>query len=227
MTSEYHKRFAGIQRLYGTEAAKRIKGVHICVIGVGGVGSWAAEALARSGVNEITLIDNDCIELSNTNRQIHTTLDTLGRQKTVAMAERLQSINPTIKCHEIDDFITVKTYEQYLSGGYDYIIDAIDSIKFKTLMVNHCKRNKIPLIMTGGAGGLSDPSKIKIDDLSRTYNDPLASKVRSTLRKQFGFPKDTKKKFGIECVFSSQQQVYPKEDGTVSHQKPGIHGVSL
>lgn len=226
-TSEYKKRFSGISRLYGDEPAKKIKGFHVCVIGIGGVGSWAAEALARSGVNEITLIDNDCIELSNTNRQIHTLQESIGEQKTNAMAKRLTSINPDLKCHVIDDFITVKTYEEYLSRGYDYVIDAIDSIKFKTLMIQFCKRNKIPLIVTGGAGGLSDPTKIKIEDLSRTYNDPLASKVRSQLRKQFGFPKDTKKKFGVECVFSSQQQVYPKEDGTVSHQKPGIHGVSL
>jgi len=224
---DYDKRFAGIARLYGETAAKQIKSFHICVIGIGGVGSWAAEALVRSGITEITLIDNDCIEYSNTNRQIHTLSETIGAQKTDAMAERLRSINPQVKCNIIDDFITVKTYEEYLSLGYDYVIDAIDSIKFKTLMIQYCKRNKIPLICTGGAGGLSDPAKIKIDDLSRTYNDALASKVRSQLRKQYGFPKNTKKKFGVECVFSSQQQVYPKEDGTVSHEKPGIHGVSL
>lgn len=228
MTNDNYKtRFAGIARLYGQEAADIIRNSHVCVIGIGGVGSWAAEALARSGIGEITLIDDDSIEFSNTNRQIHTLTESIGVQKTAAMAQRMKGINPDIICHAINDFITVKTYEDYLSRGYDYIIDAIDSIKFKTLMVQFCKRNKIPLIVTGGAGGLSDPGKIALEDLSRTYNDALLSKVRSQLRKQYGFPKDTKKKFGIECVFSSQQQVYPKEDGTVSHQKPGIHGVSL
>ncbi len=226
-TSNHEQRFAGISRLYGTASAERIKNYHICIIGIGGVGSWAAEALCRSGINHITLIDNDCIELSNTNRQIHTIAETLGQQKVAAMLERLQSINPDINCHAIDNFITVKTYEQYLSAGYDYVIDAIDSIKFKTLMIAYCKRNKIPIITTGGAGGLSDPTKIIIDDLSKTYNDALASKVRSQLRKQHDFPKAGKKRFGVDCVFSSQQQVYPKDDGTVSQEKPGIHGVSL
>lgn len=225
--SEYQKRFAGIARLYGTDAAKAIKSYHVCVIGIGGVGSWAAEALGRSGVGHITLIDNDCIEASNSNRQIHTLKDTFGQQKVSAMQQRLMAINPDLNCQIIDDFITVKTYEEYLNGNYDYVIDAIDSIKFKTLMIQYCKRHKIPIIATGGAGGLNDPTKIKIDDLSKSYNDPLLAKVRSQLRKEHGFPREGKKRFGVECVFSSQQQVYPKEDGTVSHQKPGIHGVSL
>lgn len=227
MSSDYQARFGGIARLYGEEPAKLIKNFHICVIGIGGVGSWAAEALARSGIEEITLIDNDCIELSNSNRQVHTLTEYQGQQKVAVMQQRLLGINPNLTCHCIDDFITVKTYESYLSRGYDFIIDAIDSIKFKTLMIQYCKRNKIPIIVTGGAGGLTDPAKVKIDDLSKTFNDPLAAKVRSQLRKDHGFPKEGKKRFGIDCVFSSQQQVYPKEDGTVSHQKPGIHGVSL
>ncbi len=226
-SDDYQQRFAGIARLYGEQAAEHIKSFHICVIGIGGVGSWAAEALGRSGVGHITLIDNDCVEASNTNRQVHTLSRTLGQQKVRVMQERLQDINPQIRCEVIDDFITVKTYENYLSRGYDFVIDAIDSIKFKTLMIQFCKRRKIPIITTGGAGGLSDPAKIKIDDLSKTYNDPLAAKVRSQLRKEHGFPQHGKKRFGVECVFSSQQQVYPRPDGTVSHQKPGIHGVSL
>lgn len=225
--STYSSRFAGIQRLYGTENARHIENSHVCVIGIGGVGSWVAEALTRSGVGKITLIDNDDIAESNMNRQIHTLSNTLGQQKVSAMSERLFQINPELKCHIIDDFITVKTYEQYLSMGYDYVVDAIDSIKFKSLMINHCKRNKIPIIMIGGAGGLTDPSQISVADLTKTYNDALAAKVRSQLRQSFGFAKNGKRRFGVECVFSSQQQMYPKPDGTVSHEKPGIHGVSL
>ncbi len=161
------------------------------------------------------------------NRQIHTLTGTLGEQKVVAMADRLKQINPELECHLIDDFITVKTYEDFLSRGYDYVVDAIDSIKFKTLMIQFCKRNKIPIIMIGGAGGLTDPGLVSVTDLSRTHNDALSAKVRSRLRQDFGFTKNTKRRFGVECVFSPQQQKYPKPDGTVSHEKPGIHGVSL
>ena len=225
--NEYSQRFAGIQRLYGVAHAERIAKAHICVIGIGGVGSWVAEALARSGVGQITLIDNDDIALSNMNRQIHTLSSTVGQQKVSAMAERLWQINPELKINQIDDYITVKTYEAYLSRGYDYVVDAIDSIKFKSLMINYCRRNKIRIITIGGAGGLTDPTKVEIADLSKTYNDPLAAKVRSNLRQKFGFSKNGKGKFGVDCVFSTQQQVYPQNDGTVSQQKPGIHGVSL
>ncbi|MCW9025064.1 MAG: ThiF family adenylyltransferase, partial [Gammaproteobacteria bacterium] len=120
-----------------------------------------------------------------------------------------------------------QNYEDILSQDYDYVIDAIDSIKFKALMIYYCKRNKIPIVTTGGAGGLTDPAMIKVADLSKTYNDPLAAKVRSQLRSQYNFSRNSKRSFGIECVFSSQQPVYPKEDGTVSHEKPGVHGISL
>ena len=225
--TDYSQRFAGIARLYGAERAKVIADAHICVIGIGGVGSWVAESLVRSGIGEITLIDNDDISLSNVNRQIHTLTSTLGRQKVSVMAERLLQINPQLKINQIDDYITVKTYEEYLSRGYDYVVDAIDSIKFKVLMINYCKRNKIQMLTTGGAGGLTDPTKIEVVDLSRTYNDPLLAKVRSKLRQDFGFNRNPKRKFRIDCVYSTQQQVYPKDDGTVSQQKPGIHGVSL
>jgi tRNA A37 threonylcarbamoyladenosine dehydratase len=117
----------------------------------------------------------------------------------------------------------------YLSTAreFHYVIDAIDSIKFKAEMIYHCKRNKIPIITTGGAGGLTDPAMVQVKDLTRTFNDPLAAKVRSRLRSEFGFTRTPKRYFGVECVFSSQQPVYPKPDGTVSHQKPGIHGISL
>ncbi|HFE36974.1 MAG TPA: tRNA cyclic N6-threonylcarbamoyladenosine(37) synthase TcdA [Gammaproteobacteria bacterium] len=225
--SEYDTRFSGIQRLYGVQNAKLIKGFHIAIVGIGGVGSWVAEALVRTGVGEVTLIDNDEIAASNANRQVHTLTNTLGQQKVSAMAERLLQINPALCCHAIDDFITVKNHESLLSRGYDYVVDAIDSIKFKSLMIQYCKRNKIPIIMVGGAGGLTDPSKIAVVDLSKTHNDPLAAKVRSQLRRHFGFSKNPKRRLGVECVFSSQQQVYPAADGSVSHNKPGIHGVSL
>ena len=225
--SEYEERFAGLQRLYGNDAYALLKQLHIGVVGVGGVGSWVVEALARSGIGQITLIDYDEIARSNVNRQIHALTDTFGEKKIAVMSKRTYEINPECEVHAIDDFINMENMQLLLERGYDYVIDAIDSIKFKAAMINHCRRNKIPIIATGGAGGLNDPSMIKVDDLSRTYNDPLAAKVRRQLREEYGFTRNSKRSFGVECVFSSQQQVYPKEDGTVSHEKPGVHGVSL
>ena len=225
--SKTDPRFEGIRRLYGDKAAELIRSLHICVVGVGGVGSWVVEALARSGIGELTLVDYDTISLSNTNRQIHTLTSTVEQKKIQVMAQRCLEINPDIKINLIDDFITLDNMVEILDQGYHYVVDAIDSIKFKAGIINHCKRNKIPLITTGGAGGLTDPTMIEIVDLSKTYNDALAAKVRSRLRDEYGFTRNSKKSFGVECVFSRQQPVYPKEDGTVSHQKPGIHGVSL
>ena len=219
--------FAGFERLYGDAAYSLIKNMHVCVIGIGGVGSWVVEALARSAVGKITLIDFDTIALSNMNRQIHTLSNTIDKKKCVAMQQRVKDINPRCGVTIIDDFLTLDNMPDLLSRDYDYVVDAIDSIKFKAGLIYYCKRNKIPVIMTGGAGGLTDPSVIKVVDLSKTYNDALAAKVRSTLRDQYNFTKNSKRSFRVDCVFSSQQQLYPKEDGTVSHKKPGMHGVSL
>jgi len=228
MHSGSDERFAAIRRLCGERAAAYIVQLHLCIVGIGGVGSWTAEALARSGVGRLTLIDNDTIDLSNTNRQIHALEDTVGQSKVRVMAERIRAINPECSVHAIDDFLTLQTLGEYVQPalGYDYVIDAIDSIKFKCALIQHCRRQKIPIIMTGGAGGLTDPSKIQISDLSKTYNDPLAAKVRAQLRSDYGYP-GAGRRMGVECVFSSQQPLYPQADGRVSHAKPGIHGVSL
>lgn len=229
MTADYKERFSGIERLYGKGSLEVISQMRVCVIGIGGVGSWAAEALARSGVGYINLIDYDTISMSNSNRQLHTTEDTLEQKKTQVMLERMRAINPDGVFDYIDDFLTEQNIMEYLSPDqpYDYVIDAIDSIKFKANIIYHCRRNKIPVITTGGAGGLDDPSQISIVDLSRTYNDPLAARVRKRLRDDFGFTRNPKRYFRVDCVFSSQQQVYPRDDGHVSYAKPGIHGVSL
>jgi tRNA A37 threonylcarbamoyladenosine dehydratase len=226
---DYEKRFAGIQRLYGRDGALTIRHLHVCVVGLGGVGSWAVESLARSGVGELTLIDYDTVAKSNINRQLPAMDDSIDQKKSAVLAQRITSINPHCRYHIIDDFLTVENMAEYLSPeiGYDYVIDAIDSIKFKAAMIYHCRRNKIPIVTTGGAGGLSDPTAIHVKDLSRTYNDPLAAKVRAQLRNEYGFTRNAKRSFRVECVFSSQQPVYPKADGTVSHEKPGIHGISL
>ncbi len=227
--TDFNARFGAIQRLYGDRAYGLLPHLHLCVVGLGGVGSWAAEALARSGVGVITLIDFDEVALSNVNRQLQARSDTVGRKKIQVMAERIAQINPHCECRLIDDFVTMENLADHLSPAhqYDYVIDAIDSIKFKAAMIHFCRRNRIPIITTGGAGGLTDPTMVQIIDLSRTHNDALAAKVRGRLRDEYGFPSHGKKNFGVECVFSSQQPVYPKEDGTVSHEKPGVHGVHL
>ena len=228
-TQDFTQRFGGIQRLYGETATTIIQGMHVCVIGLGGVGSWAVEALARSGIGKLTLIDYDTVSKGNINRQLPAMDSTVNEKKSAVLQQRIHGINPHCECTIIDDFLTTENIRDYLSPerGYDYVIDAIDSIKFKSAMIYHCRRNKIPIITTGGAGGLTDPLAIQVKDLSRTYNDPLAAKVRAQLRNEYNFPRNAKRSFRIECVFSSQQPVYPKADGSVSHAKPGIHGISL
>lgn len=229
ITCNYDQRFGGIQRLYGRAGAAVIRRLHVCVIGLGGVGSWTVEALARTGVGRLTLIDYDEVHEGNINRQLAALGDTVGRKKFAVLAERVAAINPDCVCTTIDDFVTLHNLGDYLSTarGYDYVVDAIDRIRLKAAIIYHCKRNKIPIITTGGAGGLTDPTQIKVADLTRTYNDPLAAKVRGRLRKEYGYTTNPKRYFGVECVFSGQHPLYPKEDGTVSTQKPGIHGISL
>ncbi|MDG4951887.1 tRNA cyclic N6-threonylcarbamoyladenosine(37) synthase TcdA [Actinobacillus equuli] len=206
----YEQRFGGIGRLYTPEGLAKLRQAHICVIGIGGVGSWAVEALARSGIGKITMIDMDDICVTNINRQIHAMTGTVAQLKTEAMKERIERINPECVVEIIDDFITPENIPEYLNRGYDYVIDAIDSVKTKAALIAYCKRNKIRMITTGGAGGQTDPTQIQITDLSKTIQDPLASKVRSLLRKEYNFSQKPKRKFGIDCVFSTQPLIFPK-----------------
>lgn len=224
---DYSERFGGIQRLYGTAGADVIKNSHFCVVGIGGVGSWVVEALVRTGVGAITFIDHDDIAVTNTNRQLHTLQSTLEQSKSEVMAERVKEINPSCRVNAIDDLITETNVAKYISDEFDYVIDAIDSIRHKAALIVHCKRNKIPVITTGGAGGITDPTRIQITDLSRTHNDPLAAKVRAKLRTDYGYSRNPKSRFGVDCVFSSEQHRYPKDDGTVCQRKPGVKGATL
>jgi tRNA A37 threonylcarbamoyladenosine dehydratase len=230
-SQDYAERFGGIQRLYGTDKAQLIPELKICVIGIGGVGSWAVEALARSGVGYITLIDHDDIALSNINRQIHTLDSTLEQSKVLTMQARVLAINPECHCHAIDDLVTENNIGKYISKEkhekFDYVIDAIDSAKHKSALIYYCKRNKIPIITTGGAGGLLNPTAVEICDLSKTYNDPLAATVRLQLRQQYNFTRNPQSRFGVECVYSTEQQLYPQPDGSVGQEKPRTKGVSL
>ena len=206
----YEQRFGGIGRLYTPEGLSKLRQAHVCVIGIGGVGSWAVEALARTGIGTITMIDMDDICVTNINRQIHAMTGTVAQLKTESMKERVERINPECVIEIIDDFISPENIPEYLNRGYDYVIDAIDSVKTKAALIAYCKRNKIKLITTGGAGGQTDPRQIQIADLSRTIQDPLASKVRSLLRKEYNFSQNPKRKFGVDCVFSTQPLIFPK-----------------
>lgn len=222
--SDYQMRFGGIERLYGSKGAQAIASAHFCVVGIGGVGSWAAEALARTGVGKITLVDLDDICTTNTNRQIHAMSSTVGLSKVDVMAERLKLINPEIEVVLIEDFVTSENLRDLMANNYSYVIDAIDSVNIKTQMIAHCKRNKIPFITVGGAGGQTDPSQIKVTDLSQTYQDPLLSKVRNQLRRDFNFSRNTKRKFGVDAVFSTEQLKYPDGSGEVCHAKQSQDG---
>ena len=221
--------FSGIDRLYGKGASEALSGKHVCVIGLGGVGSWCVESLARTGIGKITLIDFDTISKGNINRQMHALHSTLEQKKSDVLKERVLDINPACECNIIDDFINRDNLWDLLGPDvhYDYVIDAIDSITYKAEIIYFCKRNKRPVISTGGAGGVTDPTTIMVKDLSRTYNDALAAKVRSRLRNEHGFSKNPARYFGIECVFSTQQKIFPDQCGNVSTRKPGIHGVHL
>ncbi|MGI9273963.1 MAG: tRNA cyclic N6-threonylcarbamoyladenosine(37) synthase TcdA [Endozoicomonas sp.] len=217
-------RFGGTRRLYGLDAVEKLSKAHVCVIGIGGVGSWAAEALARTAVGKITLIDLDDVCVTNINRQLHATTDTIGRSKCDVMAERIRAISPDCDCRVIEDFIAEDNLQELITKEFDYVLDAVDSFRVKAALVAHCKRNKIRIITTGGAGGQVDPTQIQITDLTKTWHDPLARKVRSHLRDFHGFSRNTKRKFGVDCVFSSEQAVYPQPDGTVCQQKPSDLG---
>lgn len=217
-------RFGGIKRLYGNTQTEILFESHVCVIGIGGVGSWVAEGLARTGVGEITLIDMDDICATNINRQIHALGHTVGELKIEAMEARIKAINPQCKVNLVDDFIAPDNMGRYIRTSFDYVVDAIDSVKAKSALIAYCKRNKIPIISTGGAGGQTDPTQITIADIAKTIQDPLMSKVRSTLRRDYNFSKNPKRKFGVDCVYSTEQLVYPTSDGQVCQQKPDSDG---
>ena len=213
-TLDLDRRFGGIRRLYGDAALTRLQTAHVCVIGIGGVGSWAAEALARSAIGRLTLIDLDHVAISNVNRQAHALDGQFGVAKVSAMAERIRLINPQCQVNTIEDFVEPDHIARYIdpSHGYDYVVDAIDNVRSKIALIAHCRAQALPLVVSGSAGGRIDPSRIMVDDLARTHDDPIAAKLRAGLRKQYDYPRDPKKRFGVECVYSTEPIRYPTAD---------------
>jgi tRNA threonylcarbamoyladenosine dehydratase len=222
MEADIERRFGGVGRLYGTTAQAAFQTAHVVVVGIGGVGSWVAEALARNGIGHLTLIDLDNIAESNTNRQIHALDDHFGKAKVTAMAERIRAINPTCAVTEVEEFVTPENAADMLDRGADLVIDAIDQVRAKVAMIDWARRTGTPIVVAGGAGGKIDPTRIRIDDLSRTVQDPLLARVRSQLRKAHDFPRDPKRKFGVACVYSTEPIRQPSA-GTAC-DTGGAHG---
>lgn len=215
----YQRRFGGIRRLYGAAAFERFQNAHVCVIGIGGVGSWAVEALARSAIGKITMIDLDNIAESNVNRQIHALDGNFGKAKILAMRERIHAINPRCQVTLIEDYIEPGNLSSLIPKAFDYVIDCIDNYRTKAALVHYCKRNKIKLITVGGAGGQIDPTCIKLADLSRTEQDALLAKVRKLLRQEYRFSHNPARRFDIPAVYSNEQLRFPTEDGDICYEK--------
>jgi tRNA A37 threonylcarbamoyladenosine dehydratase len=211
MEMDIERRFSGVRRLYGEAGLAKLQAAHICVIGIGGVGSWAAEALARNAVGRITLIDLDNIAESNVNRQLHAVEGEFGKAKVTAMAERIRAINPACQVNEIEDFVTVENTAAMLDGGFDGVIDAIDNARAKASIAAWCRQNRLPLVMTGGAGGRLDPTRINSADLAKVTGDRLLAKVRTTLRRDYDFPRGEKARFDIPCIYSDEPVIRPEQ----------------
>ena len=224
---DFARRFGGIGRLYGEPALERFRAAHVCVIGVGGVGSWVVEALARSAIGHLTLIDLDNVAESNINRQIQALSSTIGMPKIEALRQRIAEINPFCQVTLVEDFIDLENIETLVANqGFDYVVDAIDSVKPKAALIAWCSANRMPLVVVGGAGGEIDPTKVEIRDLARTEQEPLLKKVRKLLRAQYGFSRGEKQKYHIDAVFSMEPLRYPETGDACEIDDNGITGLN-
>jgi tRNA threonylcarbamoyladenosine dehydratase len=210
----YERRFGGIGRLYGTDGLDRLRHAHVCIVGLGGVGSWAVEALARSGIGALTLIDLDDVCISNVNRQLHALDGDLGKPKVEVMAQRVRAINPDCVLHPLQAFFLKSNAQEILQAGFDYVLDAFDSPSRKCVLIAQCRERSIPVITSGAAAGRRDPTALEVIDLAFSSHDRLLQEVRSMLRTRHGFPRG-KHPFGVECVLSRERVVYPRKDGQV------------
>lgn len=214
--NDYEVRFGGIARLYGREALARFRKAHVCVVGVGGVGSWSAEALARGGVAAITLIDLDEVCVSNVNRQLHALDGQIGRAKVEVLAERIRLINPGCRVEAVQEFFVTSSAARLLAPerGYSVVVDAIDSVGHKARLLAACVARGLPVVTTGGAGGKRDGTRLRVGDLGESGGDDLLRQVRKTLRREHGFPGGEGHRYGIRTVWSTEVPVYPWADGS-------------
>lgn len=224
MQTEYEldisRRFGGIARTYGARGLDSFQAAHVCVVGVGGVGSWAVEALARSAIGRLTLIDLDNVSESNINRQLPALSSTIGAPKIEVLKARILDINPSCQVDLIEDFIELATIPQFIHTEMDYVIDCIDNFRVKAGLIAYCKRHKIRIISLGGAGGQRDPSKIRVGDLARSQQDPLLARVRKQLRQDYHFSRNPKRRFEVACVWSEEQMRFPTAAGAMSTERP-------
>jgi tRNA threonylcarbamoyladenosine dehydratase len=211
VTNDLDSRFAGIERLYSEEGLERLRRASVCVVGLGGVGSWAAEALARSAVGHITLVDLDDICISNVNRQSHAFEACVGQPKVTVMAARIEAINPSCRVRALQEFFNETSAAEILKSPFDWVFDAIDQVANKCLLIAQCRQKEIQIISSGGAGGRKDPLQIQIADLSRTGGDALLQQVRRRLRHEHGFALGPNTPFNVPCVFSREAPVYPSD----------------
>lgn len=224
----HQTRFGGTARLYGQQALTHLQEANMVVIGLGGVGSWAAEALVRSGVGKLTLIELDEVCVTNSNRQLHAMQSTVGQSKLAVMAARLKDINPELELHCVDNFLTKNNMRELITPAFNVVIDAMDSVHTKAALVALCSRIKVRLIVVGSSGGKQDPQCICSGDLGKTQSDPMLSKIRTQLYRHHKFSRDPGRKFRIDAIYSTEQMVYPKPDGTVCMDKSVLSaGVKL
>lgn len=215
MQTDWNTRFGGIARLVGREAAGRLARAHVCVIGVGGVGSWTVEALARSGLGALTLIDADEVCVTNVNRQLPALEQTVGKPKVQVLAERVASIYPGCRVDAVEEFFTAASAGRLLRVGFDWVVDAIDPVAQKALLIATCVRQGIPLVTVGGAGGRRDGTQVRVGDLAHSGHDALLRAVRRVLRREYGLLVENAKPLGIPCVYSAEKPVFPAADGRV------------
>ena len=215
---DYMHRFAGLGRLFGATALARLRAAHVTVVGVGGVGSWAVEALARSGIGAMTLIDLDDVCITNINRQLPALENTIGRPKVTVLAERIAQIFPACRVEAVAKFFTEESAERLLEPRPDFVIDAVDRRSHKCLIIASCRELGVPVLTIGAAGGRRDPTAVRCADLAGSVKDELLRQVRRKLRVSYGFPRGTHVHFGVPCVYSEEKPVFPWSDGSVSFE---------
>ena len=207
---DYDRRFAGTRRLYGERTFTLFERAHVIVAGAGGVGSWAIEALARTGIGRLTLIDMDVLVPSNVNRQLPALDGTFGRNKIDVLGERAKAINPRLDLRLVDDFLTWDNLPQLMADTPQLVLDCTDDVQAKISMILWCRRRRIPLVVCGAAGGKTDTSQLRVSDLAHTEGVPLIALIRRQLRHEYKFPTKLKDKFGIACVYSNEPVTTPE-----------------
>lgn len=215
---DFETRFGGIARLYGQAGLEQLRTARVCVVGLGGVGTWAAEALARSGVGALTLVDLDEVCVSNINRQLHALTDTVGRAKVAVMADRIRAINPDCRVTAEQQFFNAQTAAGLLVPEFDFVLDAIDSVTNKILLLAGCRQRHLPVVSCGAAGGRRDGTRVRTADLAQVSHDRLLGEVRKKLRKEFQFPADGSA-MGVACVFSDEAPVFAQPDGSICENR--------